>query len=214
MALHYPIAFSTLACPDWRLERVAAAAVEYGYNAIEMRTLDGVVVSSELLTHELLRIRTVLRAHELQLIGIGASTRFASPDAAERAAQGAELRRLLEVASALEVPLVRTFGGVPPIGTSDQDAAGYVVAGLEPLLADAERLGVQIALETHDAFSRGALVAMVLMRCHIRSSRGSGIFCTRCASARRLRRPGSSSGACGACACEGWQAEGSAERRA
>jgi sugar phosphate isomerase/epimerase len=162
MALHYPLAFSSLACPDWTLEEVVAAGAEYGYSALELRILDGAVISSELLVQQRARIRQVLHQRGLGLIGLGASTRFASPDSAERTAQGSELLRLLQLASELEAPVVRTYGGTPPVSTSDDDAVAYVVAGLEPLLSPAEQLGVTIGLETHDTFSRGALVARVL----------------------------------------------------
>jgi sugar phosphate isomerase/epimerase len=143
-------------------EQVAAAGAAYGYHALELRTIDGVVISSEILDRERARIRQVLREHGLGLIGLGASTRFAIPDVAERAGQGEELLRLLQLANELEAPIVRTFGGTPPVGTSDENAVHYVVAGLEPLLKQAEQLGVTIGLETHDAFSRGALVSQVL----------------------------------------------------
>ena len=35
------LAFSTLGCPHWGLERVAQAARAYGYQAVELRAIDG-----------------------------------------------------------------------------------------------------------------------------------------------------------------------------
>ena len=35
------LAFSTLGCPDWELERIAQAACAYGYAAIELRAIGG-----------------------------------------------------------------------------------------------------------------------------------------------------------------------------
>ena len=34
------VAFSTVACPHWTLERAARAAAEYGYDGVELRTFD------------------------------------------------------------------------------------------------------------------------------------------------------------------------------
>ena len=32
---HYPLAFTTLACPDWSWEQTVQKAVEYGYQTLE-----------------------------------------------------------------------------------------------------------------------------------------------------------------------------------
>jgi sugar phosphate isomerase/epimerase len=160
----FPLAYSTLACPGWSLERAAEAAVAYGYAALELRLLDGAIIPADLPADGRRRVRDTLRAHGLGLAGIGASTRFALPDPAERAANLAELRRYLRLAHELGAPLVRTFGGQPPAEVGADQAAAWVAESLEGALAEAEALGVKIALETHDAFSRGAAVARVLDR--------------------------------------------------
>lgn len=164
MTDRFPLAYSTLACPGWSLERAAEAAAAYGYAALELRLLDGALLPAELPAEGRRRVREVLRAHGLGLAGLGASTRFAAPDPAERAASAAELRRFLRLAHELGAPMVRTFGGTPPAGVGLAQAAAWVAEGLEGLLAEAEALGVSIALETHDAFARGAAVAQVLDR--------------------------------------------------
>ncbi len=158
----YPIAFSTLACPRWSFEQAAEFAVVHGFSALEIRLLDGAIIPADLPAAGRARLRDVARQHGLSIIGIGASTRFASPDAAERAAHAAELRRYLQLAHDVGAPMVRTFGGTAPAGTPDDTAAAWVADGLADVLPEAERLGVQVALETHDSFSRGAMVARVL----------------------------------------------------
>ncbi len=160
----FPLAYSTLACPGWSLEQAADAAVTYGYSALELRLLDGVIIPADLPVEERQRVRDVLRDRSLGLVGIGASTRFAMPDPDERAANVAELRRYLQLAYDLETPIVRTFGGPAAAGVSDEQALAWVLESLEALLVEAEELGVQIALETHDSFARGAQVAQVLDR--------------------------------------------------
>lgn len=164
MADRWPLAFSTLACPGWSLERAAEHAAAEGYAALELRLLDGALIPAELPPEGRRRVRDVVRDHGLTVIGLGASTRFTAPDAAERAAQSAELIRFLELASELEAPLVRTYGGTIPAGVAEEQAIGWVVAGLETALPHAERLGVSVALETHDSFSQGAMAARVLER--------------------------------------------------
>ena len=162
MAYAFPLAYSTLACPAWSLEQAAASAVASGYVALELRLLDGAIIPADLPAAGRRRVRNVLRAHGLELAGIGASTRFASPDPTERAANLAELRRYLHLAHELGAPLVRTFGGTAPPGVSNAQAAAWVAESLGELLGEAETLGVTIVLETHDSFSRGTDVARVL----------------------------------------------------
>src|SRR5256886_14832426 len=38
---HYPLAFTTLACPDWSWEQTVQKAVEYGYQGLELRGVEG-----------------------------------------------------------------------------------------------------------------------------------------------------------------------------
>src|SRR6266446_9108209 len=37
----YPLAFTTLACPDWSWEQIVQKAVEYGYQGVELRGVEG-----------------------------------------------------------------------------------------------------------------------------------------------------------------------------
>lgn len=164
MAQLFPLAFSTLACPAWSIERAAEFAAANGYAALELRLLDGAIIPAELPADARARVRDTLRRHGLGLVALGASTRFASPDAGERAANAEQLRRYLRLAHELGAPIVRTFGGTAPTGTPEDQAAAWVAEGLAKVLPEAERLGVKVALETHDSFSRGAALARVLAR--------------------------------------------------
>ena len=58
--------------------------------------------------------------------------------------------------------MVRTFGGNVADGQTLEDAIDWVAASLAEAAPAAEKLGVNIVLETHDAFCRGADVARVL----------------------------------------------------
>ena len=44
MSVAFPLAVSTLGCPDWTLEQAAEAAASYGYRALEIRLLDADVI--------------------------------------------------------------------------------------------------------------------------------------------------------------------------
>ena len=162
MPYPYPLVFSTLGTPGWSLERAAEQAVADGYAGLEVRILDGQVISPHLPAERRAAIRSLLKQHGLVIAGIGASTRFSSPDADDRAQHLADLRAYLALANDLEVPIVRTFGGGPSEGQTMQDVIDLVAGSLAEAALDAERHGVTICLETHDAFCRGQEVADVL----------------------------------------------------
>jgi sugar phosphate isomerase/epimerase len=76
---------------------------------------------------------------------------------------GPELRRFLELASDWESPLVRVFGGaLAADGPARREQLANAARVLEAAGPLAERLGVAIGVETHDAFSASAVVAELL----------------------------------------------------
>ena len=162
MPYPFPLVFSTLGSPGWSLERAAEQAVADGYAGLEVRILDGQIIPPDLPVERRAAIRSLMKQHGLVIAGIGASTRFSSPDADDRAKHLADLRGYLALASDLEVPIVRTFGGGPSEGQTMDDVIDLVAASLAEAAPDAERHGVTICLETHDAFCRGQEVAGVL----------------------------------------------------
>jgi sugar phosphate isomerase/epimerase len=158
----FPLVYSTLGCPDWTLERAAEEAVKSGYVGLEVRVLNGQIIPADLDRDEQRKVRAVMDRHNLKIVGIGASTRFSSPDAATRQAMADELRKYLRLANALEVPYVRTFGGDVAEGHTIDETVDWLASSLEDVMQDAEALDVTVLLETHDAFCRGAEVAQVL----------------------------------------------------
>ncbi len=150
------LAFSTLACPDWTLEQAVDAAKRYGYEGLELRLLDGQLVTPALSSEQRTRVRRVCSDAELALCCVDTSYKVADPAAAIEEAYGN-----LELAAALESPMIRLFAGAP----AGEDWDTTVKRSAERLAALAERgrgLGVRVALETHDSFAAGKAVADVL----------------------------------------------------
>jgi len=158
----YPLAFSTLGCPDWTLEQAAEAAERFGYQALEIRLLDRDIIPADLATEQKQRIKRVMQQHNLKIIGLGLSTRFSSLDPDERQKNVRDLERYLALAEELGAPMVRTFGGNVMEGGNLPQTIDWVAEGISEALPFAEKHGVTILLETHDAFCRGEEVAAVL----------------------------------------------------
>ncbi|HEV2416004.1 MAG TPA: sugar phosphate isomerase/epimerase [Candidatus Dormibacteraeota bacterium] len=153
------LAFSTLACPGWSIDEVAEAARQYGYDGIELRLLDGRLIDSSLSTADRDRVRKTFQDAGLPIVALDTSVRVAAdpPEPALR-----ELSSLIEIASAWGSPVVRVFGGDWSAGRSPEDAVGQARYVLGEASAVAERVGIAIALETHDCFSGADIVAEVL----------------------------------------------------
>ena len=151
-----------------------------GYAGIELRCLDGQLLSPALSARTRRKIRRLAEETGLPVVALGASSRFSSPDPVERAAQEEDLRGMLELASEIGAPMVRAYGGgFPEPGALTADAGrsyggsfpggyspdrvcGWIAASLERVLPRAESLGLEIVLETHDGLSSARLMAQVL----------------------------------------------------
>jgi sugar phosphate isomerase/epimerase len=105
-----------------------------------------------------------MRGNNLEIVALGLSTRFSAPDAAERRKNVEELERYIELAEDLGAPMVRTFGGNVSEGATLDQTLDWVAEGVSAAMPTAERYGVTVVLETHDAFCRGADVARVLAK--------------------------------------------------
>ncbi|MCL6442880.1 MAG: sugar phosphate isomerase/epimerase [Alicyclobacillus sp.] len=162
------IAYSNLACPEWSMEQVMAHAAEYGYDGVEIRLLAGQVIPATLDAATRQEICRLARQHDIDIIGLGASTQFAMADVQEHDRQVQSLLAYIELASAMEVPFVRTFGGGGNPADLPAELRGELVSrvadGLNQVAARAEALGVAVLLETHDAFCSSAMVRDVLQQ--------------------------------------------------
>ena len=151
------LAFSTLAFPGTTLARAASLGREYGYQGIELRLIDGELIDPSMPASARARVRQTVAAVGLPIVAVDSSIKLAGDN------PGPELSRFLELASDWECPLVRVFGG----GLSDdaQLRRGQLAGAarvLEAALPLADRAGVAIGVETHDAFTSAAQVAELL----------------------------------------------------
>jgi sugar phosphate isomerase/epimerase len=151
------IAFSTLAFPDATLAEATSLGRSWGYAGVELRLIDGQLIDSSMPAAERVRVKQTIAAAGLPIVCVGSSILLTSENA------GPELRRFLELANEWESPLVRVYGGPlaeePQARRTQIEAAAEVLQGAVPL---AERLGVAVAIETHDSFSASSVVAELL----------------------------------------------------
>jgi len=151
------VAFSTLAFPDATLASAASLGRSWGYSGIELRLIDGELIDPAMPAADRTQVKRTVTASGLPVVAVDSSIRLTDDD------PGPELARFLELASDWEAPLVRVFGGALTAAQTDRQkqlrAAAQVLESSVPL---AERLGVAIGVETHDAFSASSVVAELL----------------------------------------------------
>jgi sugar phosphate isomerase/epimerase len=153
------LAFSTLAFPDASLADAVSVGRSCGYDAIELRLIDGALIDPRTPASARQAVKRTVESVRLPIVAVDSSIRLTEPGPES----GRDLRSFLELASGWEAPLVRVFGGALPQADQDRAAAlGRAVRVLENAVGHAERLGVAIGVETHDSFAASATVAELL----------------------------------------------------
>ncbi len=151
-----PIAFSNLACPEWDLDRLIAAASEWGFQGIELRTFGA--GSSQLAGDPALSDPEKIR-HKFESAGIGISclaTGVALHYRRESEAEAALAagRSFVDLAAALGCPAIRCFGYQIAPGESRHAAVSRTASRYQRLAEYAEESGTEILIENAGTFAR------------------------------------------------------------
>ena len=159
------LAFSTLGCPAWDLDRIISAAREWGYDGVEWRGYrDEMELPRAPIFAGAARAETRRRFQEagLRFACLASSVRLADPTPERRRQERAAFTEYAELARFLGCGLVRVFGGNLPTEVDREAVLPEMAAFLRELGEVAGAHGVTLVLETHDAFSTGVQVAELL----------------------------------------------------
>ena len=162
-----PIAFSTLACPDWSIKTIIEKAVEFGFEGVEWRGGAQGHVQPGMPASAKTFLRQTSNDAGLIVLAITAYTSFVSSLAEERQSNVDELRRYADLAAELDAHYVRAFLGELP-GDTIPDFSMYenITDCLNSAAEHAASLGVRIAVEPHDDFVRSSAVLPILEQVH------------------------------------------------
>jgi sugar phosphate isomerase/epimerase len=150
------LAFSTLACPDWSLVRTIEAAVRYGYEGIELRIVDGELLSPAMSGARRRRTKRAIADAGVTVCCVDTSFEIANPGASMD-----EAFAYVALAAELGGPMIRLFAGAPD-GEPRDATVGRTQERLAALAERGRDLDVTIAVETHDSFASGEILADVL----------------------------------------------------
>lgn len=142
------LAYSTLACPRWTVEEAVAAAVRYGYDAIEWRLADGAIIEPDTPVPVRRRLREVPAANGIAIACLDTSCRVAQASPEERTAVREAALRMIDMAAELGAPLLG--------GTTHSMLLAPTADVLHAICSYAARHTITVVLETHDAWSTSA----------------------------------------------------------
>jgi fatty-acyl-CoA synthase len=153
---------NTLGAPSWSLEETARNARAYGYAGVDLRLLDGEVISLESVRANKGRLRSLFPATELPVTVLATSVRLATADPAVRRETLGEAHQWIDLAAELGVPVIRFFAARNP-PELDLERSIQAVGEVLALLAEhAVQAGVKVGVETHDEFASSTTVARAL----------------------------------------------------
>ncbi len=163
-----PMAFSTLGCPAWDWPKILSFAHEHGFQAIELRGLQGSMdlpANPIFAADRIEQTKKEIQAANLKIACVSSSANLYFDDPAKRDHQLADARRFIDLASTLEAPYVRVFGGKAESDKNpvpDDATKKRVAAGLRELGQYAGPKGVTVMIESHDHFTSSATLKDVL----------------------------------------------------
>ena len=159
--------FSTLACPDWSFDQILDAAVNYGFDGVELRVISRELDLWKLPEFQAGALATTRRRVEdlgLRIACVNSSACFHSPDAQERQRNADSVLRMAGIAAGLGAPAVRVFPDRIQSGCDYAQTAGWIVESLVAVAQKLESSGVQAWLETHGDFATASAVSEILRR--------------------------------------------------
>lgn len=162
-----PIAFSTLACPGWSIQTIITRAAEFSYDGIEWRGGPEGHVQPTMPSSEKTALQKMSADAGLRALAVTAYTGFISHLAEERQSNVDELRRYADLAAELGADFVRAFLGELPEGTNLTPSIYKNISDCLNTAAEyAISVGVRIAVEPHDNFTRSEAVSPVFDKSH------------------------------------------------
>jgi sugar phosphate isomerase/epimerase len=166
------LAFSTLGCPEWSIEKIAEFAGQKGFEGVELRTNDdGNHFSPAATAEEAARVGELFKDRGTRVVSLMAYTRFSSSDAAELAANRDKLLHIVDLAKAVGADFIRTFAGDFSENKTTEQAIREAAEYLAPCAAKAREVGVELGVETHDAWCDAANIKA------LQAAVGGGLGC-------------------------------------
>jgi len=156
------LSFMTFSTPELTLNEVLEVAKKYGYVGVELRIsanhAHGVETTMSL--DEIRKAKNIIDKSGIEIVAIATSCVFANELTFDKNLEDA--KAAIKLASAFNVPVIRTFGGKYPDDTSKNKARSLLKNAYSQLAPIAEEYKVYVCFETHDMWCSPYDVAEIL----------------------------------------------------
>ncbi len=160
-----PLAFSTLAVPDWEWKKILDFAGANRFAAIELRGLMGTMdlpSRPEFAEEQLSKTKQEITSHGLKIACVSSSSAMHESDPDKREKSLADAKKFIDLAAGLNAPYVRVFGN--EIKGPKEEVIVRVAAGMKTLADYAGPRGVTVIIESHGDFTDSPTLKEVLTR--------------------------------------------------
>jgi sugar phosphate isomerase/epimerase len=150
------LAFSTVACPEWTLEKVAQQAEAWGYQGVELRTLGsgGAVLACDPCLSDPLKVRNIFKAHGVEPVCLSTSLSFHQGDESAARNTLSQVKRDLDLAAQIGCSYVRVFGSLVEPGENRIVVMRRIGERLRVVAEYASAVGVRVLAENAGSFSK------------------------------------------------------------
>lgn len=158
------IGFSSLGCPDWDLATILEKASGFGYEAVELRGLQGEMhlPATPALAQNPERVAARFREANVDLACLATGNCFHWKDAKKVADHKGQVREFIELAGGLGCPFVRVFGDEIPRYQRREEVLMRIVEALSDLAPVAAAHRTTIVLENHGDFANSRDIWFIL----------------------------------------------------
>lgn len=156
------LSFTTLGCPDWDLNTILTRAVEYGYDAVDFRGIQGELNIYTLPEFSAQAPRTAKRFADVGLaVSCFSSSARLVATGAQQEAHIEEVKQYADLCAVFGTNYIRVFGG--SIGKHERaEAISTATDSFQQMAEAAGAQGVTVILETHDDWLHAEHVKAVL----------------------------------------------------
>jgi len=148
------LAFTTLGNPDWSFDKTLNEACRLGFEAIEIRGVEGKMLANEIVQfspENLNETKEKLTACNLNLCGFGTSVSFHDFD--KYGDMINEGKIAIDVCSQAGIPFIRVFGDKISLNDISTNVIDRVIKGIRELCIYASDKDVKVLLEVHGDFN-------------------------------------------------------------
>ena len=156
------ITYTTYSAPTWSVKENIDAAKRMGCDALELRHIDGKPIDPAMPAKQRKDVADEIHSAGLNICVLGSDCKFAHSSPSDRRQAVHRAIEFVELAKTWHAPIVRVFGGRYEPGPSDDEVNNWVAESLREVANAGDELDIQIAIETHDAFSTGRRIRDVL----------------------------------------------------